>query len=118
MLCVVNIELISSPLLPPSSPSLKGCWGTAATAEINDLLEGVKLTDVANKHAGKFSGGMRRRLSVAISAVGAPSVIFLDEPTTGMDLNLISLLHVCIMYVPVSRKHLYNCYYIIYSYIL
>ena len=46
-------------------------------------LEGVALTDVKDKAAGKYSGGMKRRLSLAISAVGRKPVLFLDEPTTG-----------------------------------
>ena len=53
--------------------------------KIDEILHGVKLHDVQNKQSGKFSGGMKRRLSVAISAMGNPDVIFLDEPTTGMD---------------------------------
>jgi ABC-type multidrug transport system ATPase subunit len=53
--------------------------------KIDEILHGVKLYDVQNKQSGKFSGGMKRRLSVAISAMGNPDVIFLDEPTTGMD---------------------------------
>lgn len=43
------------------------------------------LHDVKNARAGSFSGGMKRRLSVAISAIGNPRIMFLDEPTTGMD---------------------------------
>ena len=62
---------------------LKGIWNAAD--QIDALLRGVKLLDVQHKQAGKFSGGMKRRLSVAISAMGNPDVIFLDEPTTGMD---------------------------------
>ena len=49
------------------------------------LLEQVSLDDVKNAKVGCFSGGMKRRLSVAISAIGNPRVIFFDEPTTGMD---------------------------------
>lgn len=49
------------------------------------LLEQVGLEDVKNAQVGCYSGGMRRRLSVAISAIGDPKVIFFDEPTTGMD---------------------------------
>ena len=52
---------------------------------LDEILQGVKLYDVQNKQCGKFSGGMKRRLSVAIAAMGNPDVIFLDEPTTGMD---------------------------------
>ncbi len=51
----------------------------------NDLLKRFGLTDAANKRAGAYSGGMKRRLDIAMSLVGTPSVIFLDEPTTGLD---------------------------------
>ncbi|KNY25678.1 ABC transporter ATP-binding protein [Pseudobacteroides cellulosolvens] len=51
----------------------------------HDLLKHFGLTDAANKRAGTYSGGMKRRLDIAMSLVGTPSVIFLDEPTTGLD---------------------------------
>ena len=51
----------------------------------DDLLKRFGLTDAANKRAGTYSGGMKRRLDIAMSLVGTPSVIFLDEPTTGLD---------------------------------
>ncbi|RCX19420.1 ABC-2 type transport system ATP-binding protein [Anaerobacterium chartisolvens] len=51
----------------------------------DDLLKRFGLTDAANKRAGAYSGGMKRRLDIAMSLVGTPSVIFLDEPTTGLD---------------------------------
>lgn len=50
-----------------------------------DLLKQVDLTDAADRRAGTFSGGMRRRLDIAMSLIGNPPVIFLDEPTTGLD---------------------------------
>lgn len=50
-----------------------------------DLLSRFGLTDAADRRAGTYSGGMRRRLDIAMSLVGAPQVIFLDEPTTGLD---------------------------------
>jgi len=50
-----------------------------------DLLAEFDLTDAANRPAKTYSGGMRRRLDLAASLVGRPSVIFLDEPTTGLD---------------------------------
>jgi ABC-type multidrug transport system ATPase subunit len=49
------------------------------------LLDQVGLEDVKNAQVNCYSGGMKRRLSVAISAIGNPKVIFFDEPTTGMD---------------------------------
>lgn len=51
----------------------------------DELLERFGLTDAANKRASQYSGGMTRRLDIAMSLVGAPPVIFLDEPTTGLD---------------------------------
>jgi ABC-2 type transport system ATP-binding protein len=50
-----------------------------------DLLERFGLTDAADRRAATYSGGMRRRLDIAMSLVGAPAIIFLDEPTTGLD---------------------------------
>jgi ABC-2 type transport system ATP-binding protein len=49
------------------------------------LLERFGLSHAADRRAGTYSGGMKRRLDLAMSLVGAPSVIFLDEPTTGLD---------------------------------
>ena len=51
------------------------------------------LLDSGNLSVGKYSGGMRRRISVALSTMGNPNVILMDEPTTGMD--------------PVSRRHVW-----------
>ncbi len=51
----------------------------------DDLLARFQLTDAAGRKASTYSGGMRRRLDVAMSLVGSPPVIFLDEPTTGLD---------------------------------
>lgn len=49
------------------------------------LLERFGLTDAADRRASTYSGGMRRRLDIAMSLVGKPQLIFLDEPTTGLD---------------------------------
>ncbi|MEU4085477.1 ATP-binding cassette domain-containing protein [Streptomyces aureus] len=50
-----------------------------------ELLRRFDIADVAGKRAATFSGGMRRRLDLAMTLVGDPEVIFLDEPTTGLD---------------------------------
>ena len=49
------------------------------------LLEQFSLVDAGSRRAGTYSGGMRRRLDIAMSLIGDPPVIFLDEPTTGLD---------------------------------
>lgn len=51
----------------------------------NQRLQEVGLLESANLQVGKYSGGMRRRMSVALSTIGNPNVILMDEPTTGMD---------------------------------
>jgi ABC-2 type transport system ATP-binding protein len=51
----------------------------------DELLERFALAEAANRRAGEYSGGMRRRLDIAMSLIGNPTVIFLDEPTTGLD---------------------------------
>lgn len=50
-----------------------------------DLLELVKLSEFINRPVGKYSGGMRRRLDLALALAHDPEVLFLDEPTTGLD---------------------------------
>ncbi|CAM5385499.1 ATP-binding cassette domain-containing protein [Streptomyces griseorubiginosus] len=56
--------------------------GRRVTAE---LLERFDLTEAARKPASTYSGGMKRRLDIAMTLVGGPRIIFLDEPTTGLD---------------------------------
>jgi len=51
----------------------------------DDVLARFSLTDAGGRRVGTYSGGMRRRLDIAMSLIGNPSVIFLDEPTTGLD---------------------------------
>lgn len=58
------------------------------------LLSKFGLTDAADRRASTYSGGMRRKLDLAISLIAKPSIIFLDEPTTGLD--------------PRSRRELWN----------
>jgi ABC-2 type transport system ATP-binding protein len=51
----------------------------------DDLLNRFGLTEAADRRVSTYSGGMRRRLDIAMSLIGKPQVIFLDEPTTGLD---------------------------------
>ncbi|PZD96532.1 ABC transporter ATP-binding protein [Paenibacillus sambharensis] len=60
--------------------------GAANPAQVADnLLARFSLKDAANRRADQYSGGMKRRLDIAMSLIGKPAVIFLDEPTTGLD---------------------------------
>ncbi|HEX5505728.1 MAG TPA: ATP-binding cassette domain-containing protein [Thermomicrobiales bacterium] len=59
--------------------------GRTARRRADELLERFALTDAANRIAKTYSGGMRRRLDLAASLVAAPPILFLDEPTTGLD---------------------------------
>ncbi len=62
---------------------LRGVSNPAQTAD--NLLTRFSLIDAGNRRADNYSGGMRRRLDIAMSMIGKPAVIFLDEPTTGLD---------------------------------
>ncbi|GGT45574.1 daunorubicin resistance protein DrrA family ABC transporter ATP-binding protein [Streptomyces kurssanovii] len=56
-----------------------------ARRRAEELLERFSLTEAAKRPAGQYSGGMRRRLDLAASMIGRPAVLYLDEPTTGLD---------------------------------
>lgn len=58
---------------------------TEGKVKVQLLLEQFDIADAADKPASTYSGGMRRRLDLAMTLVGSPQVIFLDEPTTGLD---------------------------------
>ncbi len=64
---------------------LYGLSPAEARRRTQDVLERIHLTDAADRQVGTYSGGMRRRLDLAASLVGRPQVMFLDEPTTGID---------------------------------
>ncbi len=65
--------------------SLWGRSGSEATRRADELLEEFGLTDAASRLIRGYSGGMRRRLDLATSLLNEPRVLFLDEPTTGLD---------------------------------
>jgi ABC-2 type transport system ATP-binding protein len=64
---------------------LQGLRSRTAKRTAAELLEQFGLTDAANKRISQYSGGMRRRLDLAASLITRPPLIFLDEPTTGLD---------------------------------
>ncbi|WP_067722491.1 daunorubicin/doxorubicin resistance ABC transporter ATP-binding protein DrrA [Nocardia yamanashiensis] len=64
---------------------LQGLSKRDARARADELLETVELTEVGARRVGTYSGGMRRRIDIACGLVVRPEVVFLDEPTTGLD---------------------------------
>jgi len=64
---------------------LYGLGRAAAERRATELLDLVELSDAGQRRAGTYSGGMRRRLDIAAGLIGRPAVVFLDEPTTGLD---------------------------------
>ncbi|MFG2405929.1 ATP-binding cassette domain-containing protein [Streptomyces brevispora] len=64
---------------------LLGFRGAAVRSRADELLERFELTDAADRPARTYSGGMRRRLDLSASLLARPRVLFLDEPTTGLD---------------------------------
>jgi ABC-2 type transport system ATP-binding protein len=64
---------------------LYGLAGRPLTKRVNDLLERLGLVEASNRLARTYSGGMKRRLDIALALIHRPRVLFLDEPTTGLD---------------------------------
>jgi ABC-2 type transport system ATP-binding protein len=62
-----------------------GMRSKEARQRADELIELVKLKDALDRPVGKYSGGMRRRLDLALALVHTPDILFLDEPTTGLD---------------------------------
>ena len=77
--------------------SLYGLKGKKQKQRINEVLEIVQLTNHLNKLVSNYSGGMKRRLSLAISLLHEPEILILDEPTVGID--------------PVLRKSIWESFY-------
>jgi ABC-2 type transport system ATP-binding protein len=73
---------------------LYGLGGKSLESRVDAVLAEVGLTERANDRAGTFSGGMKRRLNLAAAVVHEPKLLFLDEPTTGVD--------------PQSRNHIFR----------
>ncbi|KAK3091975.1 hypothetical protein FSP39_024134 [Pinctada imbricata] len=74
--------------------AIKGVPPDSIDKMVDEALDHVGLADQKNKYAKDLSGGQKRKLSVAIAIIGDPKIIFLDEPTAGMD--------------PYSRRHLWS----------
>ena len=87
-------DLMSATLNLVTVGRLRGMSKTEAATRSAELLEQLDLTEFATALVRTYSGGMRRRLDLAASLMGDPAVLFLDEPTTGLD--------------PVSRNHLWD----------
>jgi ATP-binding cassette subfamily A (ABC1) protein 3 len=73
---------------------IKGVSSADLSEVVKALMHQMNLDDFENKLAGTLSGGNKRKLSVAIALIGSPPIVFLDEPSTGMD--------------PVSRRFMWN----------
>jgi ATP-binding cassette, subfamily A (ABC1), member 3 len=65
--------------------AFKGARGAELKAEVEKMIEAVGLTEKRRVYASQLSGGQKRKLSVGIAFIGGSRVVFLDEPTSGMD---------------------------------
>ncbi len=62
-----------------------GLRGSALKSRVNEVLDVIGLTDRANERVGKYSGGMKRRVNIGVALLHKPKVIYMDEPTVGID---------------------------------
>ncbi len=78
-------------LSPIENLAFFGAWCGLSKTEIKtrteELLQTLNLTDARNKPVAKFSGGMKRRVNLAIGVINKPAILFLDEPTVGVDIQ-------------------------------
>ena len=78
-------EVLTGKELTQSTGQLWGLSKSKASKRSAELLSLVGLTDAANRRVKTYSGGMKRRLDLALSLIHKPEILFLDEPTTGLD---------------------------------
>lgn len=91
----IGLDSLMKPMeLLTLQAQLFGTGGSQSKARAEELIELVGLTDAVDRRVGTYSGGMRRRLDLALALVHRPEILFLDEPTTGLD--------------PVSRRDLWD----------
>lgn len=92
-------------LSPVQNLEFFGAWSGMKSAgikkRIDELLEVLDLSDVRDKQVQKFSGGMKRRVNLAIGVINNPRILFLDEPTVGVD---IQTRHAIIQYLKELNK--------------
>ena len=84
--------------------NVKGLKGEVLEEQIQVLLDALSLRPFENRRAGTYSGGNKRKLSVAIAMIGNPPVVFLDEPSTGME-GLQQLLIAFHLYIFQTHTH-------------
>lgn len=93
-------------LTPTENLEFFGAWYGLHKKEIRkrttELLEVLGLAEVANKQVQKFSGGMKRRVNLAIGVINNPRILFLDEPTVGVD---VQTRHAIIDYLKKLNEH-------------